>query len=71
MNQQGPDVGSQYRSIIFYHTEEQKKLATEMKDQLNSIVKEKFKKEIVTWIKPISNFYRAEEYHQRYLTKFS
>ena len=71
LNQQGPDVGSQYRSIIFYHTEEQKKLATEMKDQLNSIVKEKFKKEIVTWIKPISNFYRAEEYHQRYLTKFS
>jgi len=50
---------------------EQKKLATEMKDQLNSIVKEKFKKEIVTWIEPVSNFYRAEEYHQRYLTKFS
>ena len=48
LNRQGPDVGSQYRSIIFYHTEEQKKLATEMKDQLNSIVKEKFKKEIVT-----------------------
>jgi len=71
LNRQGPDVGSQYRSIIFYHTEEQKKLATEMKDQLNSIVKEKFKKEIVTWIEPISNFYRAEEYHQRYLTKFS
>ena len=71
LNRQGPDVGSQYRSIIFYHTEEQKKLATEMKDQLNSVVKEKFKKEIVTWIEPISNFYRAEEYHQRYLTKFS
>ena len=71
LNRQGPDVGSQYRSIIFYHTEEQKKIATEMKDQLNSIVKEKFKKEIVTWIEPISNFYRAEEYHQRYLTKFS
>ena len=71
LNRQGPDVGSQYRSIIFYHTEEQKKTATEMKDQLNSIVKEKFKKEIVTWIEPISNFYRAEEYHQRYLAKFS
>ena len=71
LNRQGPDVGSQYRSIIFYHTEEQKKLATEMKNQLNSIVKEKFKKEIVTWIEPISNFYRAEEYHQRYLAKFS
>ena len=71
LNRQGPDVGSQYRSIIFYHTEEQKKIATEMKDQLNSIVKEKFKKEIVTWIEPISNFYRAEEYHQRYLAKFS
>ena len=42
-----------------------------MKDQLNSIVKEKFKKEIVTWIEPISNFYRAEEYHQRYMAKFS
>mgnify|MGYP003321261917 FL=1 len=71
LNRQGPDVGSQYRSIIFYHTEEQKKIATEMKDQLNSIVKEKFKKEIVTWIEPISNFYRAEEYHQRYLEKFA
>ena len=71
LNRQGPDVGSQYRSIIFYHTEEQKKLATEMKDQLNSIVNEKFKKEIVTWVEPISNFYRAEEYHQRYLTKLS
>ena len=67
LNRQGPDVGSQYRSAIFFHHEDQKKAAENSKKELDS--SNKFKKRIVTQIIPITNFYRAEEYHQDYLYK--
>lgn len=67
INRQGPDIGSQYKSIIFYHNEEQKNLALKSKQDLeNSKI---FQGKIVTEIKPASSFYKAEEYHQRYLEK--
>jgi len=69
LNRQGPDSGIQYRSVIFFHTPEQEKMAIEMKKRLDKIAKEKFHKEIVTEIKPYSEFYRAEEYHQQYFEK--
>ena len=71
LNRQGPDVGKQYRSAVFFHTPEQKKAAMEMKEKLNPITREKFQGDIVTEIKPASDFYRAEEYHQQYFAKFS
>ena len=71
LNRQGPDVGKQYRSAVFFHTPEQKKVATEMKEKLNPIAREKFQSDIVTEIKPASDFYRAEEYHQQYFAKSS
>jgi len=71
LNRQGPDVGKQYRSAVFFHTPEQKKAAIEMKEKLNPIAREKFQSDIVTEIKPASDFYRAEEYHQQYFAKFS
>jgi len=69
LNRQGPDVGKQYRSAVFFHTSEQKKAAIEMKEKLNPIAREKFQSDIVTEIKPASDFYRAEEYHQQYFAK--
>jgi len=66
-NRQGLDIGSQYRSAIFYHNEEQREKALKSKDQMNS--SGKFKKEIVTEVKPAGKFYPAEEYHQRYYDK--
>ena len=71
LNRQGPDVGKQYRSAVFFHTSEQKKAAIEMKEKLNPIAREKFQSDIVTEIKPASDFYRAEEYHQQYFDKSS
>jgi len=71
LNRQGPDVGKQYRSAVFFHTPEQKKAAMEMKEKLNPIAREKFQSDIVTVIKPASDFYRAEEYHQQYFAKSS
>ena len=71
LNRQGPDVGKQYRSAVFFHTPEQKKAAMEMKEKLNPIAREKFQSDIVTEIKPASDFYRAEEYHQQYFSKSS
>ncbi len=71
LNRQGPDVGKQYRSAVFFHTPEQKKVAMEMKEKLNPIAREKFQSDIVTVIKPASDFYRAEEYHQQYFAKSS
>ena len=71
LNRQGPDVGKQYRSAVFFHTPEQKKVAMEMKEKLNPIAREKFQSDIVTEIKPASDFYRAEEYHQQYFAKSS
>lgn len=63
INRQGPDVGSQYRSAVFYLTEEQKEFAEKIKKELAPNF---FPKSIATEITPASTFYRAEEYHQRY-----
>lgn len=67
LNRQGPDIGSQYRSVIFYHSEEQKIKALQSKKDLQK--KHNFSGNIVTEILPASKFYRAEEYHQQYLKK--
>lgn len=64
LNRQGADEGTQYRSVIFYHSEEQKKIAEQYKNQLaNSKL---FKNSIVTEISAASEFYKAENYHQNY-----
>ncbi len=67
LNRQGPDVGSQYRSAIFYHTKEQKEAAEESRMKLNAsgVLNEK----VVTEIVPAAVFYSAEEYHQDYFAK--
>ena len=65
LNRQGPDVGTQYRSAIFFHTPEQEAVAHASKEK----AQERFKKPIVTEITSASDFYRAEEYHQRYFDK--
>ena len=67
LNRQGPDVGTQYRSIIFFHDREQEETAKRSK----KILEESglFKGPIVTEIIPAKEFYRAEEYHQKYLEK--
>ena len=65
VNRQGPDVGSQYRSVIFYHSPEQLTEARASRDAAQS----RFPKPIVTQILPASDFWRAEEYHQQYLEK--
>jgi peptide-methionine (S)-S-oxide reductase len=66
-NRQGPDVGSQYRSAIFFHTPEQQQSAQRVKDKLQS--SGSFRRPIVTEITPFTEFWRAEEYHQQYLGK--
>jgi peptide-methionine (S)-S-oxide reductase len=66
-NRQGPDVGTQYRSAIFYHTLEQKTAAERSKETLEQ--SGKYKKKIVTEITKAPIFYPAEEYHQQYLAK--
>lgn len=66
-NRQGPDIGNQYRSAIFYHTKEQKKQAEQSKKNLEKTGK--YKKKIVTEITQATTFYPAEEYHQQYLQK--
>jgi peptide-methionine (S)-S-oxide reductase len=63
-NRQGPDVGTQYRSAVFTHDDEQQAAATTMKAALDA--SGQFRRPIVTEIAPASQFYRAEEYHQRY-----
>jgi peptide-methionine (S)-S-oxide reductase len=67
LNRQGPDVGAQYRSAIFYHTPEQQAAAAASKAQLDE--SKRFRRPIVTEITPASDFYPAEEYHQQYLEK--
>ena len=64
-NRQGPDIGTQYRSAIFFHTPEQEAAARASKKKVQG----RFKNLIVTEITPASKFYRAEEYHQRYFEK--
>jgi peptide-methionine (S)-S-oxide reductase len=67
LNRQGPDVGTQYRSAIFYHTSEQKRAAEQSKARLEA--SGRFRRPIVTEITEASAFYPAEDYHQRYLEK--
>lgn len=67
LNRQGPDWGSQYRSVVFYHGESQRLAAESAKEQLNK--GGKFRRPVVTAIEPAAEFYRAEEYHQQYLEK--
>jgi peptide-methionine (S)-S-oxide reductase len=67
LNRQGPDVGTQYRSAIFFHSPEQERLARESKEKMQA--SGRFRRPIVTEITPASTFYRAEEYHQKYLAK--
>mgnify|MGYP001602779777 CR=1 FL=1 len=65
LNRQGPDIGTQYRTVIFYHNGKQKKIAFKSKEN----EQKKHKNKIVTEIVPASAFYKAEEYHQQYLEK--
>ncbi len=64
-DRQGPDVGTQYRSAIFFHSPEQEKEAIASRDA----AQKNFKRPIVTEIVPATTFWRAEEYHQQYLEK--
>ncbi|HKP72903.1 MAG TPA: peptide-methionine (S)-S-oxide reductase MsrA [Pyrinomonadaceae bacterium] len=67
LNRQGPDIGTQYRSAIFYHDEAQREAAEASKQRLET--SGRFRNAIVTEITPASEFYRAEDYHQQYLEK--
>ncbi len=67
LNRQGPDVGDQYRSVIFFHSSEQEAAAIASKENLDA--SGTFRQPIVTVIEPAPTFWRAEEYHQRYLEK--
>jgi peptide-methionine (S)-S-oxide reductase len=67
LNRQGPDFGKQYRSVIFFHNAEQERTAQKMKEELDRAGR--FARKIVTQIVPASDFWRAEEYHQRYFEK--
>ncbi len=77
LNRQGPDIGTQYRSVIFYHNQEQEKIAMESKIKLDKSGKFSAKcgsafsgkNKIVTEIKSAEIFYKAEEYHQKYFEK--
>jgi peptide-methionine (S)-S-oxide reductase len=65
LNRQGPDVGTQYRSAIFYHSPEQEAEARASRDSAQA----RFPRPIMTEITPATEFWRAEEYHQQYLEK--
>lgn len=67
LDRQGPDIGTQYRSAIFYINSEQKKKAMDSKNKLEA--SKRFKRPIVTQIVPASEFWEAEEYHQQYVEK--
>jgi peptide-methionine (S)-S-oxide reductase len=64
VNRQGPDIGDQYRSVIFTHSDEQKKVADDVKIGLT--LAKAFSRPIATQIEPAPKFWRAEEYHQKY-----
>jgi peptide-methionine (S)-S-oxide reductase len=66
-NRQGPDVGSQYRSIILYHDDDQRRVAEQVIQELES--EDLWRAPIVTEVVPLEEFYRAEEYHQEYFAK--
>ncbi len=67
LNRQGMDVGEQYRSVIFFYDDQQKRIADASKEMLQK--SGKHRKMIVTQVLPASEFYRAEEYHQKYFEK--
>jgi peptide-methionine (S)-S-oxide reductase len=67
LNRQGPDIGTQYRSVIFYHTPEQQAAAEASKARLQAAGR--WRRPIVTEVVPAAEFYRAEDYHQQYLEK--
>ncbi len=67
MNRQGPDIGTQYRSVVFSHNSEQQAAAEASKEKLQR--NGHYKNPIVTEITPASEFYKAEEYHQQYFAK--
>jgi len=67
LNRQGPDVGTQYRSAIFFHSPEQEKAARASKEKLQA--SGRYKRPIVTELSPVSEFWMAEDYHQQYLEK--
>jgi peptide-methionine (S)-S-oxide reductase len=67
LNRQGPDVGEQYRSAIFYHDDDQKAAAEASKEERDR--SGRYRRPIVTEITPTSTFYEAEDYHQQYLEK--
>ena len=67
LNRQGPDVGTQYRSAIFFHAPDQEAAAKASKDALAK--SGRFKRPIVTEIQPAPEFWQAEDYHQQYLEK--
>lgn len=65
LNRQGPDSGTEYRSVIFYHSQDQKKAAEKSK----SAIAKEFDKPVVTEIVPLKDFYQAEDHHQNYFNK--
>jgi len=65
LNRQGWDIGDQYRSVVFFHDDEQRTAAERSKEREQS----QYRKSIVTQIEPASTFYEAEDYHQQYLEK--
>jgi len=65
VNRQGPDFGTQYRTAIFFHSSEQEQIAKKSREAASA----RFKRPIATEITPAGPFFRAEEYHQRYLEK--
>ena len=67
LNRQGPDVGTQYRSALFFHTPEQRSAAVASKEKLQK--SGRYRSPIATEITPASQFYRAEDYHQQYVAK--
>lgn len=67
MNRQGNDIGTQYRSVVFYHTDKQKQLAEEYKKKLND--EKVFSDPVVTEVSPFTVFYKAEDYHQNYFNQ--
>ena len=67
LNRQGPDIGTQYRSVIFYHDQEQEREARKSKEELQN--SGKYQNKIVTEVVPASEYYVAEGYHQKYYQK--
>lgn len=67
LNRQGPDIGSQYRSVVFFHSEDQEKAARQVIVDLNQ--SNRWSQPVVTQVQKVETFWPAEEYHQRYLEK--